>query len=110
MYNLIDLVQLKTKKKREDIEEILTAAIEETKRNLQEGNDVWWVGLCKFTWKQKAKTKKEAKEWTEYPYMALGKLRCIEDESIDGLQAKEGIMRMEKEHVQVSVVETQKNK
>jgi nucleoid DNA-binding protein len=111
MFNLIDLVQLKTKKKREDIEEILTAAIDSTKESVQEGNDVYWVGLCKFTWKQKAKTKKQAKEWTEYPYLAEGdKLRCVPLEELDGLNAKGKIFKIQKdEDEQIQVVELQED-
>ena len=111
MYNLIDIVQLKTKKKREEVEEILTAAIESTKEYLQEGNDVYWVGLCRFTWKEKAKTKKQAKEWTEYPYLATGdKVRCVAEEETDGLTAKGKVLKLEKvkdEQIQVEEITTQ---
>lgn len=98
MYNLIDIVQLKTEKPREEIEEILTAAITGTQEALKEGNDVYWVGLCRFTWKQKAKTKKQAKEWTEHPYLAEGdKLRCVPIENIEGLGAKGQVLKMKRE-------------
>ena len=63
---------MKTKRKREDVEEILSAAIAVTNENLSQGNDVYWIGLCRFTYKQKAKTIKQAKEWTEFPYLAVG--------------------------------------
>ncbi len=98
MINLLDLVQIKTKKKREEIEEIMSAAIECTKEQIKEGNDVFWAGLCRFSWKQKAKTKKAAKEWTEYPYLAEGdKLRCIPISELEELVAKGGIIKIKRE-------------
>ena len=102
MLNLLDIIQLKLNKQkkkidREIIEEVMTAAIEGTKEYLAEGNDVYWVGLCKFTWKEKAKTKKQAKEWTEYPYLAEGdKLRCLPLDELEGLAAKGQLFKMEK--------------
>ena len=97
MFNLLDIVQLKTKKKREDIEEILTAAIEGTKECLQDGNDVYWIDLCRVTWKQKAKTKKQAKEWTEYPYLAEGdKIRCVPTTELE-VSALGVVTRMKRE-------------
>lgn len=95
MYNLVDLVQIKTKRKREEVEEILNAAINVTKETLEKGNDVYWVGLCRFTYKQKAKTKAQAKEWTEFPYLAEGnKVRLISD--IDGVEGKGSVLNIEK--------------
>ena len=95
MYNLVDLVQIKTKRKREEVEEILNAAINVTKETLEKGNDVYWVGLCRFTYKQKAKTKAQAKEWTEFPYLAEGdKVRLISD--IDGIEGKGSVLNIEK--------------
>lgn len=74
MYNLIDLIQLKHNDlKRDDIENILTSATKIILETLEAGKGVQWVGLGMFTWKQKAKTKKAAQQWTEYPYMAEGK-------------------------------------
>jgi len=106
MYNLVDLVQLKTKKDRKEIEEILTAAIDITSEEVQKGNDVYWIGLCRFTWKQKAKTKKAAKEWTEHPYLAEGeKLRCVPVEGLEGLNAKGIVMKTEKDNGEVQVVQ-----
>lgn len=97
MFNLLDIVQLKTGKSREDVEEILTAAIEGTKESLQDGNDVYWVNLCRFTWKQKAKTKKAAKEWTEHPYLAEGeKIRCVPTTDLE-VSALGVVTRMKKE-------------
>lgn len=95
MFNLIDLVQLKTKRKREDIEEILSAAINVTKENLSNGNDVYWIGLCRFTYKQKAKTIKQAKEWTEFPYLAEGeKVRAVSE--IENVEIKGSVLNIEK--------------
>ncbi len=109
MFNLLDIVQLKTKKKREDVEEILTAAITATKEALLEGNDVYWIDLCRFTWKQKAKTKKQAKEWTEHPYLAEGeKVRCVPTTELE-VSALGTVTRMKRENVneQTEVVEAQ---
>lgn len=98
MYNLVDIVQLKTGKPREEVEEILTAAIDSTKEYVQQGDDVYWIGLCRFTWKEKAKTKKAAKEWTEHPYLAEGdKLRCVPIEEIEGLKARGKVLKIKKE-------------
>ena len=95
MYSLVDLVQIKTKRKREDVEEILNAAIDATKETLEKGSDVYWIGLCRFTYKQKAKTKAQAKEWTEFPYLAEGdKVRFVSD--IDGVDAKGNVLNIEK--------------
>jgi nucleoid DNA-binding protein len=102
MLNLLDIVQLKLnkdKKKidRETIEEVLSAAIEETKNYAKQGHDIYWIGLCKFTWKQKAKTKKEAKEWTEHPYLAEGeKLRFLPLNELDEMEAKGQIFKSER--------------
>ena len=105
MYNLVDLVQLKTKKPREEVEEILSAAIQITKENLEQGNDVYWVGLCKFTWKKKAPSKKTAKTWAEYPYLAEGdKVRVVPDDEEERVDAKGGVTRMKRElNAEVSV-------
>lgn len=98
MYNLIDIVQLKTKKDRSDIEEILTAAVDGTIEYLKEGSDVYWVGLGRFTWKKKATTKKAAKEWTEYPYLAEGdKVRFVPIPELSEINAKGSVLRMKRE-------------
>ena len=98
MFNLVDLVQMKTKIKREQVEEILAAAIEATTENLKEGNDVYWIGLGRFTYKQKAKTKAQAKEWTEYPYMAEGdKVRFVPEAHADGTSVKGSVLKIHKE-------------
>lgn len=116
MLNLLDIIQLKlhkSKKKisREVIEEVLSAAINGTKEYTKEGHDVYWIGLCKFTWKQKAKTKKEAKEWTEHPYLAEGnKLRCLPLPELEDLAAKGQIFKEEREqNEQIKVAEIKEN-
>jgi hypothetical protein len=102
MLNLLDIVQLKLNKERkkidrEIIEDVLSAAIEGTKEYALEGHDIYWIGLCKFTWKQKAKTKKEAKEWTESPYLAVGdKLRFLPLAELEDMNAKGQIFKIEK--------------
>lgn len=102
MYNLLDLVQLqlnknKQKVDRQTIETILSTAIEVTKKTAEEGNDVFWVGLCKFTWKKKATTKKAAAHWKEFPYEADGdKLRIVPLAELKELDAKGLIFKTEK--------------
>lgn len=97
MYNLVDLVQLDTEADRETVEKILSSAVNCTVKNLEEGNDVYWVGLCRFTWKKKAPSKKKAQEWKEYPYLADGdKVRCVPVEELDQLDAKDGVTRMKR--------------
>lgn len=99
MYSLVDLVLLKDRSlKRSDVEKILTLATETIKEKLQEGATVAWVGLCTFTWKQKATTKKQATRWKEFPYEAEGKkVRVLPDDSIDGLSAKGGVAKLKRE-------------
>lgn len=95
MFNLVDLVQIKTKRKREEVEEILNAAIQVTNETLLKGSDVYWIGLGRFTFKQKAKTKTQAKEWTEFPYLAEGdKVRFVSE--TDGIEAKGSVLNIEK--------------
>lgn len=102
MYNLLDMIQLKTKNRkipRETIQEVLDAATESILESVEAGNDVHWVGLCKFTYKKKAKTKKEAQNWTEHPYLAEGdKLRFVSEK--EGLDAKGGVTKLKKEKVE----------
>ena len=98
MFNLVDLVQMKTKKSREEVEEILTAAVDVTKENLEQGNDVYWVGLCKFTWKKKAPSKKTAKTWAEHPYLAENeKVRVVPDDEEERVDAKGGVVKLKRE-------------
>jgi nucleoid DNA-binding protein len=113
MYNLIDIVQLKTGEKRETVEKILNSLSVHMIEYLKEGHDIYWVGLCKLTWKQKAKTKKQAKEWTEYPYLAEGdKLRCLPLPGLEELDIKGPIMKVSKgeDDGEVQVVEAQEDK
>jgi hypothetical protein len=102
MYNLLDLVQLDLNKKkekidRETIEKILSSAISVTRETAAQGNDVYWVGLCRFTWKKKATTKKAAAHWKEFPYEAEGdKLRFVPVAELQDLDAKGQIFKTEK--------------
>ena len=99
MFNLVDLILMKDQSlKRDNVEEVLTLATDVIKQALTEGKNIMWSDLCTFTWKQKAKTKKAAQEWTEFPYMAEGpKVRVVPDASIDGLKANGGVARMKRE-------------
>ena len=106
MYNLLDLVQLELNKKnqkidRQTVEAVLSTAIEVTKETAAQGNDVFWVGLCKFTWKKKATTKKAAAHWKEFPYEADGdKLRIVPLAELEELDAKGLIFKTEKPNEQ----------
>ena len=100
MHDLVDLILLKDRSlERETVRKILSMTGETIKENLLEGKSVVWVDLCKFTWKQKAKTKKAAQEWTEFPYMAEGtKVRVIPDNiELEGLKASEGVTKMKRD-------------
>jgi hypothetical protein len=99
MFSLVDLILLRDNSlDRTEVEKILTLATEIIKERLLEGSSVLWVGLCTFTYKKKATTKKAAKEWQEFPYLAEGdKVRIVADSSIDGLTAKGGVAKLKKE-------------
>lgn len=99
MNSLVDLILIKDRSvRRNDVEKILSLATEVVKEQVKAGGAVFWAGLCTFTWKKKADTKKEAKEWAEFPYLADGdKPRCIPDKDINGLNAKDGVMTYRKE-------------
>jgi hypothetical protein len=99
MFSLVDLVLLRDRNlERSEVEKILTITTEVIKEKLLEGTSVLWVGLCTFTFKKKATTKKAAKEWQEFPYLAEGeKVRCVPDVSVDGLTAKGGVIKIKKE-------------
>lgn len=58
MKNVIDLVHLKTGIDRDIVARVVTATLDLTKETLKEGAEVYWPGLCKFTWKKTAKGKK----------------------------------------------------
>lgn len=99
MYNLVDLILLKHPEfRRDDIEKILTAATHQVVETLDEGKGVQWIGLGTFTWKKKATTKKVAKHWQEYPYLAEGeKARFVPDNELDGVKLQGTVSRMKRE-------------
>ena len=73
VYNLSDLVLLKNPSlKREDVEFYFNLLIETLNEEILSGKSIVIPGFCTFTWKQKAKTKAQAKEWSEFPYRAEG--------------------------------------
>lgn len=98
MYSLPDLILMKDRSlKRDEVEKILTLATETIKEKLTDGASICWIGLCTFTWKKKATTKKQAQQWKEFPYLAEGeKVRVVPDDSIDGLSAKGGVAKMKR--------------
>lgn len=106
MFNLLDLVQLQLNKNnqkidRQTVEAVLSTAIEVTKNTTAEGNDVFWIGLCRFTWKKKATTKKAAAHWKEFPYEADGdKLRMVPVPELEQLDAKGLVFKTEKPSVE----------
>ena len=70
--------------------------LKKTKEYVEEGYDVYWFGLCRFSWKKRAKTKKEATKWTEFPYMAEGpKLRFVPEDNLD-IDAKGEVLKIKK--------------
>ena len=85
IYDLVDIILLKHPHlKRETVQEILTTTTDVIVENVKDNKCVKWTGLCTFTWKKKAKTKKEAADWAEFPYKALGdKLRIVADPKAD---------------------------
>lgn len=98
IYNLTDLVLIKDSSlKREDVQKTLSIVTDAIKENLFEGRVVHWDGLCTFTWKKKATTKKAAKEWTEYPYLAEGeKVRVVPEDGVE-MNAKGGVAKAKRE-------------
>lgn len=98
MYSLVDLILMKDRTlKRDEVQNILTVTTDVIRENLQEGKDVLWVDLCTFTWKQKAKTKKEAILFAENPELAKGdKIRIEPANGLDGLDAAGGIIKESK--------------
>ena len=84
IYNLTDMILLKNPHiKRETVNEVLTAVNNTIIETVKENKSIVWSGLCTFTWKKKAKTKKEAQEWCEFPYKADGdKLRILPNNNI----------------------------
>jgi nucleoid DNA-binding protein len=98
MYSLVDLILMKDRSlKRDDVQSILTLTTDVIRENLQEGKDVLWVDLCTFTWKVKAKTKKEAALYAENPELAKGeKIRIEPANGLDNLDASGGIIKESK--------------
>lgn len=82
--------------RRDDIENILTAATNIVIETLDEGKGVQWIGLGTFTWKKKATTKKQATLWQEYPYLAEGeKARFVPEQ--DGIKLIGDVSRKKRE-------------
>lgn len=98
MYSLVDLVLMRDRTlKRDEVQNILSLTTEVIRENLQEGKDVLWVDLCTFTWKVKAKTKKEAELYKNNPELAKGeKIRIEPAEGLDSLDASGGIIKESK--------------
>lgn len=98
MYSLVDLILMRDRTlKRDEVQNILTITTEVVKENLLEGKDVLWVDLCTFTWKQKAKTKKEAALFAENPELAKGeRIRIEPAEGMDNLEVSGGIIKESK--------------
>lgn len=96
MFSLVDLVLLKDRSlKRADVEKILTLTGDTIKEKVQEGATVSWVGLCTFTYKKKATSKKQEKEWEANPALAEGdKVRTISE--LEGMNVKGHITRYKK--------------
>lgn len=98
MYSLVDLVLMKDRTlKRDDVQNILTLTTDVIRESLQKGDDVLWVDLCTFTWKVKAKTKKEAALYAENPSLAIGeKIRIEPVSGMEGLDVSGGIIKESK--------------
>jgi hypothetical protein len=98
MYSLVDLILMRDRTlKRDEVQNILTITTEVIKENLLEGKDVLWVDLCTFTWKQKAKTKKEAALFAENPELAKGeRIRIEPEEGMENLDVSGGIIKESK--------------
>jgi nucleoid DNA-binding protein len=101
MYSLVDLILLRDRSlKRDEVQNILSIATDVIRDNLQEGRDVLWVDLCTFTWKIKAKTKKEAALFEANPELSIGnKIRIVPVDSLDGLDASGGIIKESKRKI-----------
>ena len=101
MYSLVDLILLRDRSlKRDEVQSILSIATDVIRDNLQEGRDVLWVDLCTFTWKIKAKTKKEALAIEANPALGIGdKIRIQPVEGLEGLDASGGIIKESKRKI-----------
>ena len=101
VYNAIDLVLLKDPTlDRDEVKRYFSLFVNTIVDEVKAERSVVIPGLCTFTWKQKAKTKKDAKLWTEHPYMAEGdKVRLVDaanDEEIE-IKGKGALTRLKKE-------------
>ena len=95
VYNAVDLVLLKDPTlSRNEVEKYFSLFVNTIVSEVKAEKSVVIPGLCTFTWKQKAKTKKAAKEWTEYPYMAEGdKVRLVDNANAeDGEISGKGVL------------------
>jgi|688.fasta_scaffold212734_4 hypothetical protein len=101
MHSLVDLVLMRDRTlKRDEVQNILTLTTEVVRENLQEGRDVLWVDLCTFTWKVKAKTKKELALFAENPELArCDKIRIQPAEGMESLDAFGGVIKESKRKV-----------
>lgn len=101
MYSLVDLILMADRSlKRDEVQNILSITTDVIRSNLQEGKDVLWVDLCTFTWKKKAKTKKEAAAFEANPSLAVDdKIRISPAEGLDELDASGGIIKESKKKV-----------
>jgi hypothetical protein len=98
MYSLVDLILMQDRTlKRDEVQNILTLTTSVIRENLLEGKDVLWVDLCTFTWKVKAKTKKEQAIYDADPSLAKGdKIRIEPANGMDNLDVSGGIIKESK--------------
>lgn len=98
MISLVDLILLKDRTlRREDVQSILTVATEVMCEHLRAGEDILWTDLCVFTWKAKAKTKKEAELFKANPELAKGdKIRIEAVPGMENLDASGGLIKESK--------------
>lgn len=96
MYSLVDLILLKDRTlKRSDVEHILTLTGDTIKEQVEQGTTVAWIGLCTFTYKKKATSKKQEKEWEANPELAEGdKVRVLTE--TEGLTVKGDVLKLKK--------------
>lgn len=101
VYNAVDSILLRDPTlNRSDVERYFSLFVNTIIEEVKVGKSVVIPGLCTFTWKLKAKTKKDAKLWTEHPYMAEGdKVRLVDNaNSEDGeIKGKGALTRLKKE-------------
>lgn len=101
IYNSIDLILLKDPSlNRKEVEKYFSIFVNTIVSEVKSGKSVVIPGMCTFTWKQKAKTKTAAKEWTEFPYLAEGnKVRLIDpiSDEENELSGKGTLLSLKKE-------------